>query len=400
MIRPNIAASFGLALSMLAGSGCGAPAAEPPAATGECSFELRGSAAASLEPGHAICQEAGDRWQVAGTGHRMMYVSEDEKGAHVPVTGAIFVPLGTPPPQGWPILAWAHGTVGVGKSCAPSARANLFWDEYATFVNSFVQKGFMVVATDYEGLGTHGDHKYVHLDNAARNTIDAVLAAREIVPDAGLEVVAIGHSQGGHAALGAGELIEKRGASLHYRGTVAIAPAANLALAPPILASYAPADAYDILMFFASSMKTIYPDFAYSDFLAPELVAEMPNARTLCDDELTNRLTTFSQLDNPLSQDWSDNANVKDFLARNEPAQRPTFGPLLLVQGGADPIVPPASTRLVQMAACSMKDSVTYREYAGEDHDTVLVRSFDDIERWIEDRLGQVEPVNDCTAGQ
>ncbi|MCA3860353.1 MAG: alpha/beta hydrolase, partial [Burkholderia sp.] len=53
---------------------------------------------------------------------RILYASTDGVGGHTPiaVSGALFVPRGTPPAGGWPLVAWAHGTFGMADICAPS----------------------------------------------------------------------------------------------------------------------------------------------------------------------------------------------------------------------------------------------------------------------------------------
>src|SRR4051812_15198408 len=46
----------------------------------------------------------------------------------ITVSGALFIPKGTPPQEGWPLLAWAHGTVGIADICAPSWQARSYRD--------------------------------------------------------------------------------------------------------------------------------------------------------------------------------------------------------------------------------------------------------------------------------
>ena len=58
--------------------------------------------------------------EYAGVGKRILYSSESFSGAVVAVSGAVFLPKGEAPEEGWPVLAWSHGTVGVADICAPS----------------------------------------------------------------------------------------------------------------------------------------------------------------------------------------------------------------------------------------------------------------------------------------
>jgi pimeloyl-ACP methyl ester carboxylesterase len=145
----------------------------------------------------------------------------------------VLVPKGTPPVQGWPMVVWAHGTTGVADGCEPSATSDLA--QYDGLVAQLLQRGFMVVAPDYEGLGHSptSNHPYLNRDSEARSMLYAAMAAREQVAAAGLRWVAMGHSQGGHAALAAAELASEasQAGGLQLRGVVALAPASNLEVA-------------------------------------------------------------------------------------------------------------------------------------------------------------------------
>ena len=96
------------------------------------------------------------------------------------VSGAFFVPRGTPPENGWPVISLAHGTTGIGHDCGPSRQPDLMG--YAPMIQSFLADKYAVALTDYEGLGESGSHPYLEPRTAAFNTIDAVRAMRDISP--------------------------------------------------------------------------------------------------------------------------------------------------------------------------------------------------------------------------
>src|ERR1700756_758100 len=52
--------------------------------------------------------------------YKLHYVSTDAFGKRAVTSGTVFLPKGTAPPGGWPVVSWAHGTSGLGDSCAPS----------------------------------------------------------------------------------------------------------------------------------------------------------------------------------------------------------------------------------------------------------------------------------------
>ena len=74
-------------------------------------------------------------------------------------------------------------------------------------IGKVVSQGYVVVATDYEGLGTPGTHPYLVGESEARGVLDIVKAAQQI-PETGAsnKTFVWGQSQGGQAALFAGEI--------------------------------------------------------------------------------------------------------------------------------------------------------------------------------------------------
>jgi hypothetical protein len=86
--------------------------------------------------------------------------------------------------------------------------------------------GYVVAATDYQGLGTPGVHQYLIGPTEARNGLDAARAARQIVDaGAGPRTVVLGWSQGGGTAVWAAQLTDYAGDDLEVVGSVGLAPA-------------------------------------------------------------------------------------------------------------------------------------------------------------------------------
>ena len=122
-----------------------------------------------------------------------------------------------------PLIAWAHGTTGLGDSCAPSNEA-----ENDQLAQALVGFGYAVVATDYEGLGTPGVHPYVVGASEAHSVLDSVRAVYELGLPVTDEWVVFGHSQGGHAAMFTGQLQSTYAPELNMIGVVAGAPPSQL----------------------------------------------------------------------------------------------------------------------------------------------------------------------------
>ena len=49
----------------------------------------------------------------------LKYVSKNAFDQRALTTGTVFLPRGRMPHGGWPVISWAHGTVGLGDGCAP-----------------------------------------------------------------------------------------------------------------------------------------------------------------------------------------------------------------------------------------------------------------------------------------
>ena len=158
----------------------------------------------------------------------MTYKMLGVNGQEVQATALVFTPRTAAPVGGWPIVVWAHGTTGVADQCAPSRSALDF--NVRTMITQLLAAGYVVVAPDYEGLGEPMNdqlHPFLNLKSESYAITDAVVAARNYLGSkVSKQWMAVGHSQGGHAALGAAQYAVR--ANLDYKGTVAVAPASNL----------------------------------------------------------------------------------------------------------------------------------------------------------------------------
>jgi Secretory lipase len=137
---------------------------------------------------------------------RVMYTSTGIAGEPIVVTGMVFAPTGPTPPGGRPVVSWSHPTTGLEDQCAPSRAPKPYADVQG--LQQFLELGWVVVATDYQGLGTDGMHPYLVGASEAQGTIDIVRAARNMVAETGASTrwFAFGHSQGGQAVLFAGQI--------------------------------------------------------------------------------------------------------------------------------------------------------------------------------------------------
>lgn len=165
---------------------------------------------------------------IGGRALRMLYVTERADGEPTVSGGMVFVPTSPVPAGGRAVVAWAHGTLGMGDACAPSRSRDPLLDTKG-WLEQMLALGWVVTATDYAGLGTAGAQRYLVGDSEARDVVNSVRALRTIPgADPGERFAVWGHSQGGHAALWTGQLSDELAADLILVGVAAAAPAARL----------------------------------------------------------------------------------------------------------------------------------------------------------------------------
>ncbi|TCB36396.1 alpha/beta hydrolase [Acinetobacter sp. ANC 4910] len=154
----------------------------------------------------------------------MTYNMTNVQGKTTTATAMVLFPKAIQPKDGYRVVVWEHGTVGGGDDCAPSK--NLLNPRFKILVDTLLAAGYVVIAPDYEGLGTPGVHPYLNLSSQANSAIASVKAAKDHY---GKQLngawMSIGQSQGGHASLGTAEFANTDSS---YKGAVAGAPASSL----------------------------------------------------------------------------------------------------------------------------------------------------------------------------
>jgi hypothetical protein len=125
----------------------------------------------------------------------------------------------------YPIVANAHGTIGVDDPCSLSGTVS-----GAGLAGLFGARGAIGVAPDYPGLGTDGVHAYLSTRSEGTSVLDALRAASVIARHEGYAVsganAIVGLSQGGHAVLAAASLHASYAPELDIRAFGITAPAA------------------------------------------------------------------------------------------------------------------------------------------------------------------------------
>ena len=139
-------------------------------------------------------------------------------------------------------MTWCHGTTGLGDAACPSAQPNPARDLITYFdapssqqidygvpgLQDFIDDGYVVCATDYQGLGTPGQHDYMVNRTQARDAVYLVHAARQLDVGMGTKFGAVGWSQGGGGSAAVAELDPEDYGDLKLVGTVAMSPVAAI----------------------------------------------------------------------------------------------------------------------------------------------------------------------------
>jgi pimeloyl-ACP methyl ester carboxylesterase len=346
------------------------------------------------EPGALLRREsfAGYAVPSGATAVRILYHSLSSEGAHVATSAVVLIPPGPAPADGWPVIAWAHGTSGVARMCAPSLQKDMEYGEEGLM--PMVRAGFAVVATDYHGLGTAGPHEYVNKIAQGRDVIYSVPAARAAVPSLGRRWVVIGHSQGGLAAWSVAEMEAK----LHdpdYLGAVSVAGAGDL---KAILTGMGDpgSDAAFYMTYMAYAIHVLSPEFKPSDMLEGAALARYENATTKgC---WNYAYASFLGLPpgKVVKPGWDETAAAEKFFKIDELGTAPIGGPMLVIAGEGDQTVPIASMRGTVQRACRNGIALTFRSYPGLDHDPTMDQSTPDQLAWVRDRFAGKASTGNC----
>src|SRR6266542_4065472 len=269
----------------------------------------------------------------------ILYHSRSMDGHDVAVSGLVVAPPGDRP-EPRPVVAWAHPTTGLADRCTPS---HLGVDGIATlrgyWLGELLRRGYVVVATDYEGLGTPGLHPYLVGASEGHSVLDAVRAAGRLRDArAGGPVALWGFSEGGHAVLWAGEL-----AAWH--------------------------DVYG----------------APLDVLTPQGRAAVERLRTFCPPAAA-RTPPALRSDPRAVPAW------RALLDRNAAGQAPIPAPVLIAQGGAEGAAPLRVVTRIGRRLCGFGTETALRTYPGVHHGQVVDASGGDVLAWLDARVGVIDP--------
>ena len=346
-------------------------------------------------PGTVIRTEPMDIDVPGGSAQRILYVSERADGTPAASSGMIFIP-DTPPAEGErPVVAWEHGTLGMGEACVPSRSPDPMAD-MVTFIGPMMEQGWVVVATDYVGLGTPGPNQYLVAQSEVRDVVNAVRAARNIPEaQAGDRYVTFGHSQGGHSSIWTGHLGKEYAPELDLLGVAAAAPALNL---PEIAAAqWDTPVGWVIGSDLIESWPTYYPALPVDEILTTagqdntqRLAAECIKAaglEALIREKLGQQ---FFSVDPTTVDAWND------ALHDQVPPPLPASMPMFMAQGTADDVVLPWPNAMIQEKWCAAGSDLTVLWMGNVNHMDAAKVSGPAAVQWLADRFAGRPVVANC----
>jgi alpha-beta hydrolase superfamily lysophospholipase len=348
------------------------------------------------EPGTLIRAEPFTAGVPAGArAWRVLYSSTSVDGEPIAVSGLILAPNDAPRgPR--PVLAWAHGTLGVVPACAPSlSDAPLAG---IPDLSGPLAKGWVIAMTDYPGLGTPGPHPYLVGVSEGRSVLDSVRAAHRL--DLDLEVgdpYAIwGHSQGGHAALFAGQLAPTYLPEYRLVGVAALSPATFL---EADLAAIEGTRAGNILTILAlASWSRYYPGIS-DEILTDDARRTARQIAGACLNQPSRFRIVVAGLrlpDRVVDVDVTDDPAWADRLEQNSPSPRGVKAPLFVGQGLMDVVISPAVTTSWVARRCATGAQVEYRTYPDVTHPAVVGPGGTDAFVWTNARFAGTAPADTC----
>ena len=356
-------------------------------------YEVQG--ADLSKPGALVRKEAGTGYNLPGgvTATRIAYASRNLSGEPVLATGVVLVPSGEAPAGGWPVVAWAHGTAGVARVCAPSLMKDLYYGWAGLFIYPLM--GYAVVATDYAGLGSPGVHQYMWGRAQGNDVAYSIPAARAAVPSLGEKWVAIGHSQGGYAVLRVQSMDDR--AKAGFLGSIPIASGAEIADVWALSDARMRSVGASIPMM-ALSIKTVHRDFDLAKMIGPGALERLPVIeKQACLDAADEAMRGVTR-ERGRVEGWMAVPEVASFARDNRIWNEPYKDPILLLLSSGDEYIQPALREQIPPSMCKVASKASYKVVAGVDHQGTINASLREQLAWMADRFAGRPVPPGCSA--
>lgn len=328
-------------------------------------------------------------------GYRVLYRSSGAKGEPVAVTGAIIFPA-QPASGKRKVVAWAHPTTGVVSKCAPTLLPDLSGTIQG--IDRLTDLDYVVVATDYIGLGTGDAHPYLIGVPAAHAVLDSVRAAQQLHDaQAGHRFAVWGHSQGGHAALFTGMHAKSYAPDLELIGVAAAAPATDLVAL--FSADKETSSGRSLTTMSVLSWSRTYA-IPLTQLVEQKSERQFERLANDCIESIEDFLRE-SQDEKALAREFlnidpTNDPHLKSIMENNSPGALPREIPVFLAQSRADSLVLPRITERYMADLCAGGSTVTFHAMANSSHMVSGRDSAFAAVEWIDRLFGGHSPANHC----
>jgi pimeloyl-ACP methyl ester carboxylesterase len=346
---------------------------------------------------------------------KILYWSTLQNNTPVQVSGLVIAPTSSTP---HPIVTWGHGTTGIAQNCAPSlvnspaSNASYYYSPDSTnaidvgipSLSNMIDAGYVVVATDYNGLGAPGAHEYLISETEARNMLDAAVAAKQIsATNATNQIISFGWSQGGQASIWTAQITDYLSKEFSLVGAVSLAPQNTwdeIRLLEKVTATdtkLRPQAAAERMMGWYG-MTIAYPELKLSDVLTPLGIIYLTEAsKSQCAYHMADSLAYFERYKGNTTRRNAANKElwIKHYF-ENALGYKPAKAPLAVYQGDDDLTVYPPATDAYVNKACKAGTAVSYTEYKGVDHIRLAAKAEPDFLKWMADRFAEKPVANSC----
>ena len=329
---------------------------------------------------------------VAGaTAYRIMYVSRSLQDQPIVVTGTSLVPPGAAPPEGRRLLGMAHGMTGIADQCAPSKFPGA---TEVALTGEFVQAGYLVSMTDFEGLGTPGRHPFVVGESEGRSTLDGIRAARQL-PDAhgGDRLALAGYSQGGHGSLFAGQLAAEWAPELDHVATFAGGPGTEL----DVIAQVVPRlpNLAGVFYLAIAGFNAAYPEADLGRILTPQGIESLAVVDTGCAGSVYAHYAGLDP-DTLLQPDYATAEPWVTLTRANNPGHVVTDAPIFVFHSTQDELIPAALSEIMVARMCANGQVVERVAPAAGGHGPATGPAYQAAFDWIEARFAGTPVTSSC----
>lgn len=326
---------------------------------------------------------------------RILYRSTSATGTPNQVSGLLLVPK-SEYRGSRPIVGYAVGTHGLGDQCAPSNQMRQGTDAELALVSLLLAQGWAVAVTDYEGLGTPGDHTYMAGVSQGRAVLDSIRAASR-VPGSGLSADApvgiIGYSQGGASAGWAAQLQPTYAPELRLRGVAAGGVPADLQRVAEHLDG---SSNFGLAAAAGVGLAAAYPELDLDSYLTDEGRALFHDIRNKCVSDINSalagrrlaELTTSDMLNSPA---WQARLAENRLGGGSAPAV-----PVFVYHAADDEIIPLSVGRTLREEWCDAGARVLWTRLPAPNHVLGAVEGAPLAIQWLATRFWNLPAVGNC----